>query len=149
MRSTVIALALTVAALLPATADAKWTQVRSANFLFVGDASEGQIRRIAQKLEQFREVMLRALPGATAVSPVPTVVMVFATQRSLQPVAPLFRGNPIEVGGYFRQGEDLNYIAIDAEYIDQRAADDLPRVLALPGVEQRRPAVAVGRRGAG
>ena len=112
-------LLLAVAALLcPARADAKWTQVRSANFIFVGEVSEGQIRRIAEKLEQFREVMLRALPGATATSPVPTVVMVFANQRSLQPVAPLFRGNAIEVGGYFQQGEDLNYIVLDAEYID-------------------------------
>jgi tetratricopeptide (TPR) repeat protein len=62
--------------------------------------------------------MLRALPGATAASPVPTVVMVFATDRSLRPVAPLFNGNPIELAGYFQPGEDLNYIAIDAEYID-------------------------------
>jgi tetratricopeptide (TPR) repeat protein len=118
MRGFAIGILLLVSALVPASADAKWTQVRSANFVFVGDASEGQIRRIAQKLEQFREVMLRALPGATAASPVPTVVMVFATDRSLQPVAPLFNGHPIEVGGYFQSGEDRNYIAIDAEYID-------------------------------
>ena len=112
------AILLLLAALFPANADAKWTQVRSANFLFVGDAPESAIRRIAQRLEQFREVMLRALPGATAASPVPTVVMVFANQRAVQPVAPLFRGNAIEVGGYFQAGEDLNYIAIDAEYVD-------------------------------
>ena len=118
MRGFAIAILLLTSALVPARADAKWTQVRSANFVFVGDASEGQIRRIAQKLEQFREVMLRALPGATAASPVPTVVMVFATDRSLQPVAPLFNGHPIEVAGYFQPGEDRNYIAIDAEYID-------------------------------
>jgi len=118
MRRALLVVLSIVAALVPTGADAKWTQVRSANFLFVGDASEGQIRRIAQKLEQFREVMLRALPFATAASPVPTVVMVFATDRSLQPVAPLFNGHPIEVGGYFQPGEDRNYIAIDAEYID-------------------------------
>ena len=120
MRSRAVSLALMIAVLLlPAAADAKWTEVRSANFLFVGDAPEGQIRRIAQKLEQFREVMLRALPGATSQSAVPTVVMVFATKRSLQPVAPLFRGNAIELAGFFQGGEDLNYVAVDAEYIDQ------------------------------
>jgi tetratricopeptide (TPR) repeat protein len=118
MRSPLLAILTIVVALVPLGAEAKWTQIRSANFTFVGDAPEGAIRRIAQRLEQFREVMLRALPNATAASPVPTVVMVFANQRALQPVAPLFRGNPIEVGGYFQAGEDLNYIAIDAEYVD-------------------------------
>src|SRR5688572_1067068 len=118
MRGVPLAILLLVATLFPANADAKWTQVRSANFTFVGDAPESAIRRIAQRLEQFREVMLRALPGATAASPVPTVVMVFSNQRALQPVAPLFRGNAIEVGGFFQAGEDLNYIAIDAEYVD-------------------------------
>ena len=118
MRGVSLTVLLLVALLLPVTADAKWTQVKSANFTFIGDAPEGAIRRIAQRLEQFREVMLRALPGATAASPVPTVVMVFANQRALQPVAPLFRGNPIEVGGYFQAGEDLNYIAVDAEFVD-------------------------------
>jgi tetratricopeptide (TPR) repeat protein len=118
VRSLAIALTLCVSALAPATAEAKWTQIRSANFLFIGDAPESQIRRIAQKLEQFREVMLRALPGATAASPVPTVVMVFATDRSLQPVKPLFRGNAVDVGGYFQGGEDVNYVSINAEFAD-------------------------------
>ena len=70
MRCAAVTLALTIAMLLPAPAAAKWTQVRSANFVFVGDASEGAPPHRAQKLEQFREVMLRALPGATSVSPV-------------------------------------------------------------------------------
>lgn len=29
----------------------KWTQLQSENFLFIGDASEGQIRRVAERLE--------------------------------------------------------------------------------------------------
>lgn len=99
----------------PGGADAKWTLVQSENFVFVGDASEGQIRRVASRLEQFRETLLRALPGARGQSPVPTVVLVFATDRSMTPVKPLFRGNPIEILGYFQGGEDVNYIAVNAE----------------------------------
>src|SRR5262245_55427966 len=110
MRYAVLTIALLAG--LPAATEAKWTRVRSATFVCVGDASEGQIRRSARKLEQFREVMLRALPGAVATAPVPTVVMVFATDRALEPVAPLFRGNAIEVAGYFQAGEDVNYVAI-------------------------------------
>lgn len=108
----------TLVALLPGVAAAKWTKLSSANFVFVGDAPAGQIRRVAERLEQFREVMTRALPGATATSPVPTIVVVFASERSLNPVRPLFRGNATEVGGYLQTGEDLNYIVINGEYID-------------------------------
>src|SRR5690606_24225888 len=96
----------------------KWTEVRSASFLFVGDAPEGQIRDIARKLEQFREVMLRALPGAATGSPVPTVVLVCATGRTLRPMRPLYRGSPIEVAGFFQSGEDVNYMVINAELAD-------------------------------
>jgi tetratricopeptide (TPR) repeat protein len=105
-------------AVLPGAADAKWTRLNTANFVFIGDASAGKIREVAEKLEQFREVMTRALPGATSTSPVPTIVVVFATDRSLTPVKPLFRSNTTEVGGYLQTGEDLNYIAINGEYID-------------------------------
>src|SRR6187455_2231003 len=117
MRFATVAL-LVVASLLPVRAEARWTEVRSANFLFVGDAPEAQIRDIAQKLELFREVMLRALPGAASGSPVPTVVLVCATDRSLQPVKPLFRGNPIELAGFFQGSEDVNYVAMNAEFAD-------------------------------
>ena len=110
--------AAALVALLPSVAAAKWTRLSTANFVFIGDASAGQIREVAEKLEQFREVMTRALPGATSTSPVPTVVVVFATDRSLNPVKPLFRGNATDVAGYLLKGEDLNYIAINGEHID-------------------------------
>lgn len=103
---------------LHAEAAAKWTQLQSENFLFIGNASEGQIRRLAERLEQFRDAMLRVLPNANAHSPVPTVVMVFDTDRSMTPVKPLFRGKPIEVAGYFQSDEDVNYILVNAEYLE-------------------------------
>ena len=111
-------LAPLLCALLPVNAAAKWTQLQSENFTFIGDASEGQIRRVAERLEQFRDALLRVLPGANAQSPVPTVVLVFDQDRSMTPVKPLFRGNPIELAGYFQGGEDVNYIAINAEHLE-------------------------------
>jgi Flp pilus assembly protein TadD len=112
-----VVLALLVA-LVPSVAAAKWTRLNTAHFVFIGDASAGQIRQVAEKLEQFRAVMTLALPGATAASPVPTIVVVFATDRSLNPVKPLFRGNATDVAGYLQTGEDLNYIVVNGEYID-------------------------------
>jgi len=111
-------LAALLCVLVPVKAAAKWTQLQSENFTFIGDASEGQIRRVAERLEQFREALLRVLPGANAQSPVPTVVVVFDQDRTMTPVKPLFRGNPIELAGYFQSGEDVNYIAVNAEYLD-------------------------------
>ena len=111
-------LAALLCVLLPVKAAAKWTQLQSENFTFIGDASEGQIRRVAERLEQFREALLRVLPGANAQSPVPTVVVVFDQDRTMTPVKPLFRGNPIEFAGYFQSGEDVNYIAVNAEFLN-------------------------------
>lgn len=102
---------------LHAEAAAKWTQLQSENFLFIGDASERQIRHVAERLEQFRDALLRVLPGANVESRVPTIVMVFDSDRSMTPVKPLFRGKPIELAGYFDDGEDVNYIAVNAKVL--------------------------------
>jgi cytochrome c-type biogenesis protein CcmH/NrfG len=103
----------------PVEAAAKWTQLQSENFLFIGDASESQIRRVAERLEQFRDVLLSVLPRANGQSAVPTIVMVFDAERSMAPVRPLFGGRPIEVAGYFQSGEDVNYIAVNAEDLER------------------------------
>ena len=96
-------------------ANAEWTRLRSANFTFVGDASERQIRRVAQQLEQFREVMMRALPPSGASSPAPIVVIVFANDRSFEPFKPRFQGRTVEVAGFFQGGQDVNFIAVNGD----------------------------------
>lgn len=116
MRRAIVLLLLLFVGLLCREGDAatRWTRLRSANFTFVGDASERQIRRVAQQLEQFREVMLRALPPAASRSPVPTVVLVFADDRSFEPFKPTYEGRTIQLGGFFQGDEDVNYIAVSA-----------------------------------
>ena len=101
--------------LLGGEAATEWTRMRSTNFTVVGDASERQIRLVAQQLEQFREVMLRALPAASAASPVPIVVIVFANDRSFGPFKPRFQGRPVEVAGFFQGGPDVNFIAVNGD----------------------------------
>lgn len=55
-------------ALMPAASpiDAKenWISVRSKNFLLIGNTSEKQVRQVAVRLEQFREVFSHLFPGA-------------------------------------------------------------------------------------
>jgi tetratricopeptide (TPR) repeat protein len=98
----------------------KWTRLKSANFQFVGDADEREIRRVALKLEQFRETLIRAFGEGAGLAPVPTVVFVFANDRSFTPYKPHYRGKPIQVAGYFQGGEHANYIAL----VPGREADD-------------------------
>ncbi len=94
---------------------ATWRRLKTDNFVFVGDAPEGQIRSIAEELEWFRSVMMLVLPNASPVSPVPTVVFVFQTDRAFQPYQPRFDGRRVELAGYFQSGEDVNYLAVNGE----------------------------------
>jgi hypothetical protein len=106
--------ALMLVLCVPGRAAAKWTRLQTENFLFVGDAPERQIRQIAQRLEQFREVMSRILPAAAVSASTPTIVFVFQTDQSLTPYKPRFEGRPVEVAGYFLARRDANYVAINA-----------------------------------
>jgi cytochrome c-type biogenesis protein CcmH/NrfG len=101
------------AAAAPRAADTTWTRLASEHFLFVGDAGDREIRRIAVRLEQFRAVAGRLL-GGDVDSPVPTLVVVFQDDRSLTPFKPSFQGRPVQVAGYFVAMEDGNYIAVNA-----------------------------------
>ena len=101
-----------------AEAASKWTQLQSENFLFIGDASEGQIRRVAERLEQFQDALFSVLPGPRTASQTPTIVIVFDTERSMTPLKPLFRGKPVDVAGYFNGGQDANYIVVNGESLD-------------------------------
>ncbi|HEX7720654.1 MAG TPA: tetratricopeptide repeat protein [Pyrinomonadaceae bacterium] len=111
-----IALLVTSAA---GSANAKdtWTSVHSKNFTLVGNASEKDIRLVANRLEQFRNVFGLLFPTITMNSPVPTTVIVFKSDSSYKP----FKVNP-NVAGYFQPGEDVNYITLTTE----RASDDQP-----------------------
>jgi tetratricopeptide (TPR) repeat protein len=76
----------------------------------VGNASEKEIRNVANRLEQFRTVFGSLFPTIPLNSPVPTTVIVFKNDVAFRPYKP----NPQEAG-YFQPGEDTNYIALTSE----------------------------------
>lgn len=86
-----------------------WTRVTSKNFTLVGNASEKEIRQVATRLEQFRDVFIRLLSLAKFDSPVPTTVVVFKNMDSYKPF------NPRNYDGYFQKGPDVNYITLTTE----------------------------------
>jgi lipopolysaccharide biosynthesis regulator YciM len=112
-----IVMALIVFAARPALAKDEWINVKSKNFNMIGNAGEKEIRRVAGKLEQFREAFRQFLPDLKFDSPVPTTVIVFKSGKSFEPFKPVDpSGKPASwVAGYFLKGEDINYIALSIE----------------------------------
>ncbi len=92
-----------------------WTRVRSKNFQLVGNASEQDIRQVAARLEQFREVFTQLLPGDHFDSFVPVTVVVFNSDAAYRPFKPLYQGQPAEVAGYFKSGQDADYITLSID----------------------------------
>jgi len=92
---------------------AQWLRLRSPHFVVVGDASERELRQVAERVEGFRDGLVRALPNATVAMPVPMTIVVFASDSRFTPFKPIVGGRPMErIGGYFLNGEDANYIAL-------------------------------------
>jgi tetratricopeptide (TPR) repeat protein len=116
LRAVHVLVAALAIACTPLDASAKWTKLRSQHFLVIGEASEGRIRRTAQKLEQFRDMVARVLPGAVAVSPAPIVVVVFPHAWAFAPYAPAGRSS--ELVGYSVSWEDVSYIAVNGGRAD-------------------------------
>src|SRR5438270_5515257 len=113
---TAILFLLAIAPLFPASAKETWTSVRSKNFYLVGNASDSDIRKVATRLEQFRDVFLRLFNQVKLNSTTPTTVIVFKSDDSFRP----FKPGP-NIAGYFQPGPDVNYIALTTE---QAGAND-------------------------
>jgi len=101
----------------PAFAADSWIRVKSKNFDLIGNASEKNIRKVATKLEQFREVFRNVFKNINFTSPIPTTVIVFKSDQSYKPYKPLKADGKIEkwIAGFFQPGEDVNYITLSTE----------------------------------
>ena len=94
----------------PVAARDTWTSVRSKNFTLIGNASDKEIRQVALRLEQFREVFAHLFTKINFNSPVSTTVIVFKNDASYRPFKP-----NANVAGYFQAGQDVNYITLTTE----------------------------------
>src|SRR4029079_18887112 len=87
-----------------------WGTVRSKHLLLIGNGSERDIRQVAARLEQFREVGSQMFSRTNNDSPVPTTVIVFKDDASYRP----FKTSDNNAG-YFQPGQDVNYITLSNE----------------------------------
>jgi Tfp pilus assembly protein PilF len=101
----------------PAYSKDEWVRVQSPNFSLIGNGSEKEIRRVATKFEQFREVLKLVFPKLQFTSSVPTTVIIFKNSKSFTPYKPLTADGKANkwIAGYFRGGEDANYIVLTTE----------------------------------
>ncbi len=110
---------LLVLLILPVSVSAKdeWLQVRSKNFNLVGNASEKDIRKVATKLEQFRETFRQLFTQTNLDASIPTNVIVFKSDGAYKPFKPKRADGKTDnfIAGYFQPGEDVNYITISTE----------------------------------
>src|SRR4029453_3519735 len=98
-----------------ASAADKWTAVQSKNFLLVGNATENQIRDVAENLELFRTAYGKFFDLREEAATVDTTVIVFKSDASFRPYKPTYQGKPANIAGYFQGGEDKNLIVISTE----------------------------------
>jgi tetratricopeptide (TPR) repeat protein len=96
--------------LVPVQAKETWTSVRTPNFFLIGNTSEKDVRQVAQRLEQFREVLTLLFKGMNFSATVPTTVVVFKSHNSYGPFKP-----NANTAGYFQAGSDVNYITLTTE----------------------------------
>ena len=87
-----------------------WISVRSKHLLVIGNGSEREIKQVASRLEQFREIVSQVFRISASDSPVPTTVIVFKDDASYAP----FKSNENNAG-YFQPGQDVNYITLSTE----------------------------------
>lgn len=91
-----------------------WSEVRSPHFVVVTDAGEKRSREVALRFEQIRAAFGQVIYRNLKVNvPVPVEIVGFRSNKELRQFAPLWNGKPIELSGYFQQGEDRDFIALD------------------------------------
>jgi hypothetical protein len=100
----------------PALAKDEWIQVKSKNFLLIGNASEKDIRRVGTRLEQFRETFRQLFANTNLTASIPTNVIVFKSGAAYKPFKPKRADGKLDtfVAGFFQPGEE-NYITLSTE----------------------------------
>ena len=75
-----------------------WLALHSPNFTVLGDAGAGDIRRVAERLERFRDALGALFPSAIEAASRATTVVVFRSHRNFEPFKPRYEGKPQSVG---------------------------------------------------
>jgi tetratricopeptide (TPR) repeat protein len=79
-----------------------WRRLAGAGFSVVGTASDGDLRKVRQEIQLFRDSLRALFPSLRLDGPVPLNIVVFKDDRAFTPFKPRSRGKPLDnVAGYF------------------------------------------------
>lgn len=92
-----------------------WSRVETDHFLFFSGASERTTRHIAANLERLRSILAELNPGTVLSSDRPLYLYVFDSNSALTPYKPLYQGKPANVGGYFLQQTQADYLVMQTQ----------------------------------
>jgi hypothetical protein len=93
----------------------EWVRIETPNFIVFGEPSEKRLRDVADEFERFREALGRVIPAGATRAAVPTIVVVFNSQRSFAPYRPRYAGKPVTLAGYFVATTHQNLVALALE----------------------------------
>ena len=96
-----------------AFAEKQWVEVTSPHFTVLTDTSSGQGKEVAVRFEQMRAVFGTLFHRSKVNVPVPLQIIAFRNQSEFRNYAPLWKGKPVELAGYFQGADDRNFIALD------------------------------------
>jgi hypothetical protein len=116
-----LAAAAALAAVLPAFA-ASGALIETPHFVLAGHAGEENLRKVAANLELFHWGFLQFfdMPQAPVVRP--TKVLLVRNNAERRALWPVFDGRPVDVDGYFRRGENFDFIVLSASKATSRIA---------------------------
>jgi len=90
-----------------------WLEIHSAHFTVITDAGDKKGREVAFRFEQMRAVFASVLTKDHLSQPVPLTILAFDNDKSYYQLTPLYKGQPIDIPGFFLHGEDQDFIALN------------------------------------
>jgi hypothetical protein len=90
-----------------------WLEIHSAHYTVITDAGDKKGREVALRFEQMRAVFATLLMKERLNEPAPLTILAFKNDKTYYQSAPLPKGQPIGVPGFFVPGEDHNFIVLN------------------------------------
>lgn len=98
-----------------------WVVVHSAHFAVLTNTNEKRGREVATRFEQMRAVFGSLFHRTKVNLPVPLQIVALNSQKEMKRFAPLWKGTPVEVTGFFQGADDRNFIVLDMSSEDPYA----------------------------